>query len=205
MHHETPNAVDRLWNEYRELFSGWDELTLARWLSQTLSQLQGRSWRMSHPLVAAYRLAAQMAVKKHVWSQRLVAPPNPYLLAECCRSPLLPLVTRDAAESGFLCLHCNASCVTAETVATQSKPIADWANEYATHHAVAHWDDAERRRVRDYDKSYQRAASKAELLLAKLGLDLAPKLLDYYPAVIWEDQDECLQVLPEDVRTGVDR
>jgi hypothetical protein len=26
-----------------------------------------------------------------------------------------------------------------------------------------------------------------------------PKLLDFYPAVIWEDQDECLEVRPEDI------
>ena len=203
--HEPTNAVDRLWSEYRELFSGWDDLTLARWLSQTLSQLQGRSWRMSHPMVAAYRLAAQTAAQKHIWSQRLVTPPNPYLLAECCRAPLLPLLTRDAGESGLICMHCNASCVPMETVMTQCQPVIDWAKEYSTHHAIAHWDDAERRRVRDYDKSYQRAASKSELLLARLGLEIAPKLLEHYPAVVWEDQDECLQVLPEDVRTGLDR
>jgi hypothetical protein len=26
-----------------------------------------------------------------------------------------------------------------------------------------------------------------------------PPLLEFYPAVIWEDQDECLEVRPEDV------
>ena len=26
-----------------------------------------------------------------------------------------------------------------------------------------------------------------------------PPLLEVYPAVIWEDQDECLEVRPEDV------
>jgi hypothetical protein len=26
-----------------------------------------------------------------------------------------------------------------------------------------------------------------------------PPLLETYPAVIWEDQDECLEVRPEDV------
>ena len=27
----------------------------------------------------------------------------------------------------------------------------------------------------------------------------APKLLEHYPAIVWEDQDECLEVRPEDV------
>ena len=31
------------------------------------------------------------------------------------------------------------------------------------------------------------------------GRELAPKLLNVYAAVIWEDQDECLEVRPEDV------
>jgi hypothetical protein len=25
-------------------------------------------------------------------------------------------------------------------------------------------------------------------------------LLEFYPAVVWEDQDECLEVRPEDVK-----
>ena len=39
----------------------------------------------------------------------------------------------------------------------------------------------------------------AERLLARAGGKLAPRLLDFYPAVVWEDQDECLEVRPEDV------
>jgi hypothetical protein len=35
-------------------------------------------------------------------------------------------------------------------------------------------------------------------LLAR-GQTLARKLLDVYPTVIWEDQDECLEVRPEDI------
>jgi hypothetical protein len=35
-------------------------------------------------------------------------------------------------------------------------------------------------------------------LLSRAGRELAPKLLNFYPAVIWEDQDECLEVRPED-------
>jgi len=37
-------------------------------------------------------------------------------------------------------------------------------------------------------------------LLARAGRDLAPKLLNSYAAAVWEDQDECLEVRPEDVQ-----
>jgi len=43
------------------------------------------------------------------------------------------------------------------------------------------------------------AAESAERLLTFAGRVLAPKLLNFYPALIWEDQDECLEVRPEDV------
>ena len=32
-----------------------------------------------------------------------------------------------------------------------------------------------------------------------MGAQIAPKFLDFYPAVVWEDQDECLEVRPEDI------
>jgi len=37
------------------------------------------------------------------------------------------------------------------------------------------------------------------VLLNRVGSQIAPKLLEFYPAVVWEDQDECLEVRPEDV------
>jgi hypothetical protein len=40
----------------------------------------------------------------------------------------------------------------------------------------------------------------AEKLLAVAGSEIAPKFLDAYATIIWEDQDECLEVRPEDVR-----
>ena len=94
-----------------------------RRLAQTLGQFEGRAWRLSHPLVGAYRLAAK----------------------------------------------------------------------------IAH--DRQRKRSGNYDAAYEAAAEQAEQLLAFGGRQLAPKLLDSYAAVIWEDQDECLEVRPEDVRT----
>jgi hypothetical protein len=36
-------------------------------------------------------------------------------------------------------------------------------------------------------------------LLAIAGGQLLPKFLRYYPAIVWEDQDECLEVRPEDI------
>ncbi|MEI7535426.1 MAG: hypothetical protein WCK57_13745, partial [Verrucomicrobiae bacterium] len=55
------SPLDSLWTEYGRTFATWDDITLARWLAQTLGQLEGRVWRLSHPLVGAYRLAAQVA------------------------------------------------------------------------------------------------------------------------------------------------
>ncbi len=51
----------------------------------------------------------------------------------------------------------------------------------------------------NYDEALEDAADKAEGLLAVVGGKLAPKLLEFYPAAIWEDQDECLSVNPEDI------
>ena len=67
-------------------------------------------------------------------------------------------------------------------------------------HAVAHWDDRQRKGAGNYDRAYENAAQQAERLLAQAGLELSPKLLEHYPTVVWEDQDECLEVRPEDVR-----
>ena len=43
------------------------------------------------------------------------------------------------------------------------------------------------------------AADEAEMLLSKAGRILVTQLCETYPTVIWEDQDECLSVLPEEV------
>ena len=44
--------LDQLWKEYILAFRDFDDLTLARWLAQTLGQLAGNAWRLSHPLLA---------------------------------------------------------------------------------------------------------------------------------------------------------
>ena len=84
------SPLDKMWNEYSEVFREFDDLTLARWLSQTLSQMQGRIWRLSHPLVGAYRLAAQVGHERQIWLKRLAAIPQGYVESNCCGAPLLP-------------------------------------------------------------------------------------------------------------------
>src|SRR2546423_15335184 len=53
------SPTDRLIKEYGAVFNDFDDLTLARWMCQTLGQIAGRAWRLSHPLIGAYRVAAQ--------------------------------------------------------------------------------------------------------------------------------------------------
>ncbi len=38
---ESDSPLDSLWKEYARAFQAWDDLTLARWLAQTLGQLEG--------------------------------------------------------------------------------------------------------------------------------------------------------------------
>jgi len=182
------------------VFQGWDDLTLARWLAQTLGQLEGKAWRLSHPLVGAYRLAAQLAHDRQVWFKRLATPPAAYAESPCCRAPFLALLTRDVRESGLICQHCNETLVPFDEIPAEIRTELDaWAQQYEPVHSVAHWDDRQRRQAGDYDRAYENAAEQAERLLGRAGRELAPKLLNFYPAVVWEDQDECLEVRPEDV------
>ena len=58
MEEHSENETDRLWTEYSRVFDDWDEMTLARWMAQTLGNFEGRVWRYSHPLMGSYRIAA---------------------------------------------------------------------------------------------------------------------------------------------------
>jgi hypothetical protein len=195
------SPIDRLWREYGEVFGDYDDLRLARWLAQTLGQLEGRAWRMSHPLLGAYRLAAQLGHDRQIWLKRLATVPHAFTEAECCRAPLLPMLTRDVVESGLICQHCNGTAIPFDDLpAPIRKDLQRWAEEFAPVHAVAHWDDKQRRSAGNYDRAYEDAAAEAEKLLAVAGGELAPRLLDHFPAVVWEDQDECLEVRPEDLQ-----
>jgi hypothetical protein len=194
------SPLDLLWKEYSLVFREFDDLTLARWLAQTLGQLEGKAWRLSHPLLAAYRLGAQMGDERQIWFKRLATPPAAYVESPCCRAPMLPLLTRDVRDTGLICQHCNGTLLPFDEIpAPLQSGLDSWAEQYAPVHAVAHWDDRQRKSAGDYDRAYEQAAKEAEGLLARAGSQLAPKLLDLYPAVVWEDQDECLEIRPEDV------
>lgn len=194
------SPLDRLWQEYAEAFRDYDDLTLARWMAQTLGQMEGKAWRLSHPLVGAYRLAAQVARDRGLSVHRLATLPAAYSQAECCGSPLVPLLTRDIKEAGLGCPHCGGSAVGLEALPGDLVSlITDWAETYAPVHAVAHWDDEKQKRTGSYNEALEEAAQKAEELLAEAGIEIVPRLLDHFPAVLWEDQDECLEVRPEDI------
>ena len=103
-------------------------------------------------------------------------------------------------ESGLVCQHCNGTAVPFEEIPGELQyHLREWAEEYAPVHAVAHWDDKQRKRAGNYDQAYEDAAVAAEKLLATAGSTLAARLLEHFPTVVWEDQDECLEVRPEDV------
>ena len=197
---ESSSPLDSLWLEYSRVFREWDDLTLARWLAQTLGQLEGRAWRLSHPLVGAYRLAAKLGHDRGIWQKRMATAPVAYAESACCRAPFLPLLTRDIMSEGLICQHCNEILLPFDEIPSEHRePLKAWAEKYAPVHAVAHWDDRQRRKSGNYDDAYEQAAQSAEKLLATAGRELAPKLLDTYAAIIWEDQDECLEVRPEDL------
>lgn len=194
------SPLDKLWQEYAAVFRDFDDLKLARWMAQTLGQIEGRAWRLSHPLLGAYRLAAQTAHDRGLALQRLATFPAAYPRAACCGAPLIPLLTRDVKESGLGCPNCGGTAVEfADLPENLRGDIAEWADKYAPVHAVSHWDDAKQKRVSSYQDELEEAAEQAEELLAVAGRTLAPALLETYPAVIWEDQDECLEVRPEDI------
>ncbi len=193
--------LDVLWKEYGRAFRDFDDHSLARWLAQTLGQLEGKSWRLSHPLIGAYRLASQLGHERQIWHKRLATPPAAYTESGCCRAPMLPLLSRDIRESGLICQHCNETLVTFEEIPEAIRgELEFWANGYEPIHAVAHWDDRQRKSAGDYDRAYENAAREAEKILFQAGKVLSVRLLEFYPAVIWEDQDECLEVRPEDIR-----
>ncbi|SPE62416.1 conserved hypothetical protein [Verrucomicrobia bacterium] len=194
------SPLDLLWKEYSLVFREFDDTTLARWLAQTLGQFAGRVWRQSHPLLGAYRLAAQLAHERQIWLKRLATVPAAYSAAPCCRAPALPLLTRDVRETGLICQHCTETLLPFDEIPAPIRgELETWAARYEPVHAVAHWDDSQRKAA-DYDRAAENAAEEAERLLAQAGRNLAVKLLELYAAVVWEDQDDCLEVRPEDVR-----
>jgi hypothetical protein len=202
MAESTEGAHDRLWREYCQVFRTFDDMTLARWMAQTLGQIEGRVWRYSHPLIGCYRMAAQTAHERGFGLKRLATAPPAYVEAPCCRAPLLPFFSRDVGESGLLCLHCFETAVAVDELPEPLKAaLVPWAKKYHLIHEVAHWDDAKRKKVRNYDDEFQKAAEAAEDLQELAARTILPAFLDYYPAVVWEDSDECLDIRPDDLIT----
>jgi hypothetical protein len=194
------SPLDKLWQEYAAAFENYDDLTLARWMAQTLGQIEGKCWRLSHPLIGAFRLAAQVARDRGLAVQRLATIPAAYTHAECCGGPLVPMLTRDVKEAGLGCLYCGGSITEySELPGAVQSLVASWADEYGPIHAVAHWEEKQQKAARNYNDALEDAAQKAEDLLGRAGVEIAPRLLDHYAVIVWEDQDECLEVRPEDV------
>jgi hypothetical protein len=194
------NEMDRLMQEYGRVFKTWDDTTLARWMAQTLSQFEGQVWRYSHPLMRSYQLAAAQGHERGTWLTRLAKAPAGYPESPCCRAPLLPLFTRDVKEAGLICVHCGGTAVPWEEIDSELRTrLEKWASEYEPVHHVAHWDEREQASVVDYDKAYEAAATQAEVLLAQAAVKILPAFLEDFPAIVWEDQDECLEVLPQDI------
>jgi hypothetical protein len=197
---ESDQPLDLLWKEYGLAFRDFDDLTLARWLAQTLAQLRGKVWRASHPFIGTYRLAAQAAHDRQIWLKRLATPPADYPESPCCRAPFLPLLTRDVRDVGLICQHCNETLVPFDEIPSEVRADLEvWAAQYDPIHAVAHWDDRQRKSAGNYDRAFEKAAQEAERLLARAGRDLSPKLLEHFAAIVWEDHDECLEVRPENL------
>src|SRR5260370_11426947 len=125
------SPLDLLWKEYSLVFREFDDMTLARWLAQTLGQIEGKAWRLSHPLLGAYRLAAQLGHDRSIWLKRLASPPAGYQASPCCRAPTLPLLTRDVRDAGLICQHCGETLAPFEEVpAALQGDLEAWAAEY---------------------------------------------------------------------------
>jgi hypothetical protein len=202
MAHEDSNQLDRLWQEYGQFLSDWDDMTLARWMAQTLAQLSGRAWRNSHPLIGVYRLAAIEAGRRGLRVGRLAMVPHEYPAAPCCGAPVLPVLTRDILEQGLHCMHCGGKLAGLEDLdGSVQQDLQEWAEKYNAVHQVAHWTDEERKKSRNYNKAYNAAAEEAENLLIELRDTILPRMLDLYPAVVWEDHDECLDIRADDLIT----
>ena len=76
----------------------------------------------------------------------------------------------------------------------------EWAEDYSSIHGVAHWDETRRTITRITNKLLRMPLSKANNCSPTKVSNWRPAG-GVFPAVIWEDQDECLQVRPEDIIT----
>jgi hypothetical protein len=197
MEPSTNNGPEHLWKEYSHPFCDMDDLTLGRWLSQTLSQFQDRTWRLSHPLVNSYRIAAKVAHDRQLWLKRLANFPPKLRTADCCRAAAVPVFTRDVAESGLICFHCQETLLPLEEL-TLEKEIRSWAERYQEAHSVAHREEKEQ--GSNYSQEFSTAKTTVQRLFREAQEKFFSSLQEDFSILVWEDQDECLQVMPEDIR-----
>ena len=115
---------------------------------------------------------------------------------------MVPVFTRYVLSSGLMCHQCGETAIEFADIPEVLKPgTQSWASEYAGIHEIAHYDEDRLRQIADYEQMFEQAATDAETFLAMAAKELLPKFVEYYPAVIWEDQDECLEVEPKDIIT----
>ena len=142
MAREENSKHDQLWMGYSQVFLEMDDLSLARWMAQTLGQLSGHAWRLSHPLLQTYELAAHTAHDRQIWLKGMAIIPAEYSAAECCRAPLLPVLSRDVFDVGLVCKHCGETCVKLDDLPGEMMQVFDtWSTCYDKAHSVAHWED----------------------------------------------------------------
>lgn len=197
---ENDYELKKLFKEYEDIFQAFDDFSLARWMAQTIGHLSGGCWRISHPLIMAYKFASSVAQKRQIWHKRLVNFPTGFTESRCCRAPFMPILARDVTEYGLICNHCLETLVPFDELPSGIKKILkDWDDAYSEIHHTAHWDEDMRSLQKDYEKVLLNAKEKAKGLLYKFGREIAPRFLDHYPLIIWEDQDECLGITPEDL------
>jgi hypothetical protein len=201
MHDEERESAERLWEEYRSFLNGFDDPTLARWIAQIIGQLNGGIWRASHPLCGVFRLGAFTAHQRGLRPARHARIPEDFREAACCGAPMIPLFTRDIVERGFVCPFCDGTVMSLDELPEPSRAIVQgWAENYDRVHSVAHWDDRKKLSVRSFEEELEKAAEQASLLWVELVDQILPTLIpEIFPAIIWEDQDECLDIRPEDL------
>lgn len=201
MHEEDREAIDRLWEDYRLFFDGFDDPTLARYLAQLLGQIHGGIWRASHPMTGLLRLGAHTCHQRGLRIGRHARVPEGYGAAACCGAPTVPLITRDVIERGFVCVFCDGTLATLEDLPGElGLAVRRWAEQYREVHDVAHWDERQRLACGDYEEAFNQAAQRGAELWVDLVESLLPKLVpDIFSVMIWEDQDECLDIRPEDL------
>jgi hypothetical protein len=99
-----------------------------------------------------------------------------------------------------MCEHCGGTAVAFSELPDELRaPLKKWAKEYGTLHEIAHWSDEKKKATSDYQSRVEVAAKRAEQMLHSSATNFLPRLLEFYPTIIWEDQDECLDVRPEDI------